>query len=271
MRKGRAFKYMGDLCLLAGQFGEAAIWYNKAVALLKSRNDHLWIGATLEASACAAVLMKHHEELSSRSSSSSQPGRDSPEVGAFIVARKLKRRMSKRTVATTTPEKSNSVRDNNNSSPNIIGMDEVKVEFRDSPLHSPIRKQNGGHQFFEVVSSRLDRDSSPFRPVDASSLHQTNGSVSPTSINSGEVEPMSVVLQPDESMSDDELLMEKEVLEDGSVEDTDGFRLKILDKDYPTSKYWEALRSYVKVCTGLVPLLPPPIVIDLFLYVINML
>ena len=251
MRKGRAFKYMGDLCLLSGQFGEATIWYNKSVALLKSRNDHLWIGATLEASACAAVIMKHHEELTSRSSSSSHPGRDSPEVGAFIIARRLKRRLSKRTVTTTTTEKSNSVRTGNNSSPSIIATDEVKLEFRDSPLHSPIRKQNGGHHFFEVIPSRLDKDSSPFRPVDTRSVHQSNGSISPTSIGSGEVEPMSLVLQPDESMSDDELLMEKEVLEEGSVDDTDGFRLKVLDKDYPTAKYWEALRSYVKVCTGL--------------------
>jgi hypothetical protein len=288
--RGRAAKHLGDLYLLSGQGGDALLWYNKAVAFLKNRSDHLWTGAAQEALACTAILVKHYNNLSTPPVSthlSAPGGRGSPDVGTFLMARKLTQRRGKKpnnvestvsatTSATpkTTPPKSVSMptpaksafvttptqpasitthpkstststpnspmnsKHRNTTSPTALETEEVKLEISDPPSPSLSHKQNGGHHFFSVRSSRLGSD-----PTDTSPLLHSNGSVTSSSIASGDICPPSVVLQEEDVNGEDERVW----TEEGSVEeDVDGLKLRILEREYPSDKYGEAVQSFTK-------------------------
>ena len=115
----------------------------------------------------------------------------------------------------------------------------MKLEISDPPSPSLSHKQNGGRHFFSVRSSRLGSD-----PTDTSPLLHSNGSVTSSSIASGDICPPSVVLQEEDVNGEDERVW----TEEGSVEeDVDGLKLRILEREYPSDKYGEAVQSFTKV------------------------
>ncbi len=57
-KKGRAYKLMGDYCLLALAYLDALNFYKLSLEILKKNDDYLWIGGVLEGIS-ASFYLKH--------------------------------------------------------------------------------------------------------------------------------------------------------------------------------------------------------------------
>ena len=246
-RKARAWKHLGDLYLLSGQCAKSLSAYEHAIRNTKKKNDHLWLGASLEGQACTAAVMRLHKDLlPTQVPSGSRSAQSSPLLGnegQFLKARSLSQRRFRNSATPDLAERRNGVliqdiKRNLSSSNQELYSEVMQLDLTKSPSPTPVRWSAKDH--FDNPSSLIQEfslNNHPPETTDNGLSRQIH-----VSMTTPELPP-----SPETQLSGEDDLSDGEEEEMVLEEDVDGLFSKELEKDYTITKYNEALAAYKKV------------------------